>query len=60
MCIVYKLSILNLDVKTFFFISVYLNFFWEVSRSDDMTTCLNQVFDIHDLEATNMQGNHQI
>lgn len=27
MCIVYKLSILNLDVKTFFFISVYLNFF---------------------------------
>lgn len=41
MCIVYKLSILNLDVKTFFFISVYLNFFGEVSRSDDMTTGLN-------------------
>lgn len=42
MCIVYKLSILNLDVKTFFFYFRVFEFFWgEVSRSDDMTTGLN-------------------
>lgn len=47
-------------LRHFFYFRVFEFFFWEVSRSDDMTTCLNQVFDIHDLEGTNMQGNHKM
>lgn len=46
-------------LRHFFYFRVF-EFFGEVSRFDDMTTGLNQVFDIHDLEGTNMQGNHQI
>lgn len=61
MCIVYKLSILNLDVKTFFYIRVFEFFFGKlVDLMIWQLVLIKQVFDIHDLEGTNMQGNHQI